>query len=859
MENITHSIMESSIQMELSNRELKVYYKQLFENCKSHETKENFMNYLVTICKELIGDLNIDLELLKKDMQDDVLCSVRRFGAIESVKRCLKELAEASNYKTVFHPDWIVYAGRLEIQRLKLIVPETLEEELDLLEEIWNKDELDYYSFCKQNIKELEHMLHEKRYNDYKLTYFGIRTLEKSYLMKYIENDVEKIVETPQRLYLRVAAFLFMPDIDKVREYYYLLSDGYYTHASPTLFNSGVKKGSLSSCFLLSLEDNLEHIFKQLSNCAMISKATGGIGLDITNIRHSQIGHNGKSSGIVPMLQVYNNALRYVDQTGKRKGSATVFLQPWHVDIIDFLYLKRQHGKEEMRARDLFYCVWMCDLFMKRVKNNETWSLFCPKKAPMLTNTYGTEFERYYIEYEKNGVYSEQVPARQIMHLIIETQIETGMPFIAHKDTINKTNNQKNLGLIRSSNLCMEIVEVTDGEQIASCNLASIALDEYVEYDSTNKAYYNFEKLGKITRMVVRALNRVIDRTVYPLVKYDENGKEINDGPIKKPNMKYRPLGIGVQALADTFMKLNIAWESDEARELNKHIFATIYYYAMLESIDMAKETGSYIGFDGSPASRGILKVDMIAKERARKQLYMNGIVDTDDNYTEMLNSLAYDIFDKHVSKMYNWEELRQNVKRHGMKNSLLVALMPTASSAQIRYKTEAFEPMTCNLYVRSVLSGNHIIINRFMVRELESMGLWNKSVMNLILKNKGSIQHLPDALANDDPDKLKQLQRLKELCKTAFEIKQKHLVDLSIDRSFYVCQSQSLNIFMNDPSPDQLLSMHFYAWQNGLSTGMYYLRTSPATEAIQFTVDGEIDLKQSVVCTDEVCISCST
>ena len=845
----------NSKQMNMRNQELKSFYITLFEKKKANENKHKFIEYLQEICEDLVDDLNVDLTLLNKEMEDDVLCSVRKYGAIDSLKRVLGELAEASNYKTVYHPDWIVFAGRLEIQRLKLIVPTTYEDQLDLLKNVWSTKDIDYYKFCKENIDELETMLYEKRLNDYNLTYFGIRTLEKSYLMKYIQNDVEKIVETPQRMYLRVAIFLFMPDLDMIRKYFYLLTDGYYTHASPTLFNAGVKKGSLASCFLLSLNDDLEHIFKQLSNCAMISKATGGIGLDISNIRHSQIGHNGKSSGIVPMLQVYNNALRYVDQTGKRKGSATIFLQPWHIDIMDFLYLKRQHGKEELRARDLFYCVWMNDLFMKRVKNNEMWSLFCPKKAPLLTSTYGKEFEKHYQQYEKECVYSDQIPARQIMQTIIETQIETGMPFIAHKDTVNSVNNQKNLGLIRSSNLCMEIVEVTDGQTISSCNLASIALDEYVKQDSNGHYYYDFKELGNVTRLVVRALNRVIDRTEYPLVKYDEDGNEIRDGPIKQPNLKYRPLGIGVQALADTFLKLGIEWESQEAKELNKHIFATMYYYAMLETIEMAKETGSYIGFNGSPASKGILKIDMIAEERARKEFYSNGIY-----YDEkILECRKQEILKTHVSDMYDWDELRQSVKRHGMKNSLLIALMPTASSAQIRYKTEAFEPMTCNLYVRSVLSGNHIIINRYMVRELEKIGLWNKTIMNLIMKNKGSIQFLPDELANGDPDKLNRIHKLKRMCKTAFEIKQKALVDLSIDRSFYVCQSQSLNIFMEDPRPDQLLTMHFYAWQNGLSTGMYYLRSSPTTEAIQFTIDGELDMKNSVVCTDEVCISCST
>lgn len=854
MENILPTIMSQSSQMDLRNSELEHYYSQLFSFHDAGKTNENFKKFLMSICEDLKGDLNIEVAELTKVFNDETLCGVKKFGATESLKRCLKDIAEAANFKTIRNPDWMIFAGRLEIQRLKLIVPTTLQEELDLLRNIWNSHEHDYYSFCSKNIVELENMLYETRMNDYNLTYFGIKTLETSYLMKYIENDVERIIETPQRLYLRVACFLFMPDIDMVREYYYLLSQGKYTHASPTLFNSGVKKGSLASCFLLSVNDDLEHIFKQLSNCAMISKATGGIGLDISNIRHSQIGHNGKSSGIVPMLRVFNDALKYVDQTGKRKGSATIFLQPWHIDILDFIELKKPHGKEEMRARDLFYCVWCNDLFFKRVYNNEDWVLFCPKKAPMLTQTYGEEFEKWYIHYEEQGIYSMRIPARKIMHEIIVSQIETGMPFIAHKDTVNYTNNQKNLGLIRSSNLCMEIVEVTDGDTISSCNLASIALDEYI----TNGTY-DFDELGRVTRKVVRALNRVIDRTEYPLVKYDADGKVVKDGPIKRPNMKHRPLGIGVQALADTFLKLNIDWESEPAKELNKEIFATIYYHAVSESVEMAKETGSYIGFDGSPASQGLLKPDLIAKERARKQLYLKGIQTGHPDYTRYEKELVDAIFDEHVSKKYDWEALRENVKRHGMKNSLLVALMPTASSAQIRYKTEAFEPMSSNLYLRTVLSGTHIVINRIMVDHLKQLGLWNESISNFLLKHDGSIQELPESLLTDT-EKQKQLRHLKQVCKTSFEIKQKTLMDLSIDRSFYVCQSQSLNIFMETPTPDKLLAMHFHGWKHGLSTGMYYLRSEPARNAIQFTLDGDIDLtKQSMVCTEEVCMSCST
>jgi len=778
-----------------------------------------FIAYLNGIIESLSYGLKVDLKLLESDLNDPVLLSMQSFGIEEGMKRVLLPIAESANYKAVIHPDWSLLAGRLEIERLKMLVPKTLLEMINIKPEIWrNDDNCDYLDFVRHHSQELEAMIVPER--DYDLYFFGVRTLEKSYLTKIDDNQ---FLETPQRMYLRIATFLWMPNLPKINEYYNLMSRGYFTHASPTMFNSGLKNGALASCYLLSIQDDLEKIFKCLGQCAMISKAAGGIGLDITNIRHSSVGHTGQSSGIVPMLKVYDASMRYVDQGGRRKGAATIFLQPWHIDFPDFLLLKRQHGKEENRARDLFYAVWNCDIFMRRVREDKNWTLFCPKSVPKLKDTFGKEFDNWYLQYEKMDIPKKVMPARELWAELITTQIETGMPFMTNKDTANYTSNQKNLGLIRSSNLCVEIMEVTDENTISSCNLASISLDEFV---TNNGTVFDHKHLGYVVRQIVNGLNRVIDRTCYPLSTSSEAG------PIKTTNLKYRPLGIGVQALADTFLKMGMAWTDPAARELNKEIFATIYYHAIDESANMASIFGSYDGFEKSPASNGILKFDLISSELERKKGKEAPL---------------------ELSPMYDWAALKEKAAL-GLRNSLLVALMPTAASAQIRYKNESFEPFTTNIYTRSVLSGNHLIVNRYLVQDLEEMGLWNKTVIDFILSRDGSIAELPEGLVRTEDGKAK-LARLKEKYLTSFEISQKLLVDMAIDRSIYVCQSQSLNIYYKNPDHRKLSSLHFYAWENALSTGMYYLRTAAATEAIKFTIDAP----SMKICTDEVCISCQS
>jgi len=827
-----------------TNKQVKDALNKNFEILQAAENDENFQKYLRLITSDLAKNLTVNLELFEKDITDPVISKTKDFGAIESLKRVLLPLAEGANYKATNHPDWSLLAGRLESLRLKLLVPETFKETLETSQNVWlNETPFNYYDFCVQNAEKLEALIVPER--DFSFYFFGIRTLEKSYLMKYIEendddNETEKLLETPQMMYLRIATFLWMPNIEKIKEYYDLMSLGYFTHASPTMFNCGIKKGSLASCYLLSVQDDAKKIYKCLSQCAMISKSSGGIGLDISNIRHSKIGFSGHSSGIVPMLKVYDATMKYINQEGRRKGSATIFLQPWHLDFPDFLLLRRQEGAEEFRARDLFYAMWSCDLFMKRVENDEMWTLFCPKYAPMLKDTIGDEFDKWYLHYEntiKSSRKMKQVRARELWNELLTTQIETGMPFIAHRDTANRTSNQQNLGVIRSSNLCMEITEVTDETTISSCNLASICLDEYVNPETRQ---FDFVKLGEITRKIVQSLNHVIDRTIYPL------RKQKGDGPIAETNKKYRPLGIGVQALADTFLKMDLAWTDAEAKQLNKDIFATIYYNALLESCELTSVYGKYTGFEGSPASKGLLKPHLIALERARKQ------------GAENIETKAAEILDAELSKMYDWNKLAEKIQNNGLANSLLVALMPTASTAQIRYKNESFEPFTTNMYVRSVLSGNHLIVNRYMVNDLKELKLWNKSVIDFIIKHEGSISELPLEIV--DENKRPELLRLKEKYKTAFELSQKLIVDMAVDRSLYICQSQSLNIHIKNPTFKQLTSLHFYAWKNCLTTGMYYLRTAPSTEAVKFTVEGELDIKKSAtICTEDVCISCSS
>jgi ribonucleotide reductase alpha subunit len=656
---------------------------------------------------------------------------------------------------------------------------------------------------------------------DYLFDYFGFKTLERAYLLRI----GSKILERPQHMFMRVALGIHGNDIKDALETYDAMSTKMFLHATPTLFNYGTMREQGSSCFLLHMnDDSISGIYDSLSECAAISKYAGGIGIHIHNIRgkNSVIrGTNGKSDGIVPMLRVFNSTARYVNQSGKRNGSIAIYIEPWHIDIETFLDMKKNHGNEEERARDLFYGLWIPDLFMKRVKSNSTWSLMCPDKCKHLSDTFGDEFEELYTRYEKEGKFSKQINAQDLWVKILESQIETGTPYMLYKDAVNKKSNQSNLGTIKSSNLCTEIVEYTSPDEIAVCNLASLCLPSYIK-----DGEFDFETLGKHVKILTKNLNKIIDKNFYPLEK------------ARVSNLKHRPIGIGVQGLWDTYMILKLPYESDEASELNKRIFETIYYYAMLMSMEIAQKReqvihaeenyndydimlnefetglknfkGAYSTFEGSPLSKGIFQFDMWGVSPS----------------------------------MYDWDNLKQMVKQHGVRNCLLVAPMPTASTSQIMGFTESFEVSTSNIYKRKTLAGEFIIINKYLVRDLIEHGLWNTHMKEEILIREGSVQSI-----NTIPENMKLLY------KTAWEIKQKKYIEQAKDRGAFICQSQSMNIFLAEPTFNKLNTIHFYTWSSGLKTGMYYLRTKPKANTQQFTID---PTKSKSNVEDAICESCS-
>ncbi len=696
--------------------------------------------------------------------------------------------SEVAATMTTRHPDFAKLAARISISNLHKVTSESFSNTMKRLYTHVNPKtgenaaliSTETYGVVKNNAKKLDDALDYSR--DYNYDFFGFKTLERSYLM----NLDEKIVERPQHMLMRVAVGIHGEDIDSAIQTYNLMSEKWFTHATPTLFNAGTPKPQLSSCFLLSMQDDsIDGIYDTLKQCAKISQSAGGIGLSIHNIRATGAyikGTNGTSNGIVPMLRNFDMTARYVDQGGgKRKGSFAIYLEPWHADVFEFLDLKKNHGKEEMRARDLFYALWIPDLFMKRVEENGDWSLFSPDVTPELYDTYGDEFEKLYEKLEKEGKARRTVKAQELWFEILESQIETGTPYILYKDHANKKSNQKNLGTIRSSNLCTEIMEYTSKDEVAVCNLASIALSKFVKEDQT----FDHEKLYEITKVATKNLNKVIDVNYYPVPEAE------------KSNLRHRPIGIGVQGLADTFAMMRFPFDSPEARKLNSEIFETIYFAAMETSMEMAQVEGPYETFKGSPVSKGIFQFDMWG---------------VDPN-----------------SGRWDWYDLKQKVRKHGVRNSLLVAPMPTASTSQILGNNECFEPFTSNLYVRRVLSGEFIVANKYMMQDLIKLGLWDESMMNKIKANNGSIQDIPEIPEN-----------IKELYKTVWEISQKSIIDMAADRGAYICQSQSMNIHLTDANFGKMTSMHFYAWKKGLKTGMYYLRTKAATDAIKFTVQKE-------------------
>ncbi|UZO82206.1 ribonucleoside-diphosphate reductase subunit alpha [Aquimarina sp. ERC-38] len=694
--------------------------------------------------------------------------------------------AEIAATMTITHPDYAKLAARISVSNLHKNTKKTFSEVVTDLYEYINprtgkKSPLiadEVYKVIKENKEKLDSTIIYNR--DFGYDYFGFKTLERSYLLK-IDG---KIAERPQHMLMRVSIGIHLNDLDAAIETYELMSKKFFTHATPTLFNSGTPKPQMSSCFLLTTkDDSIDGIYDTLKQTAKISQSAGGIGLSIHNVRATGsyiAGTNGTSNGIVPMLKVFNDTARYVDQGGgKRKGSFAIYVEPWHADIFDFLDLKKNHGKEEMRARDLFYAMWIPDLFMERVQTDGTWTLMCPNECPGLYDMHGEAFEKKYEQYEAEGKGRKTIKARELWEKILESQIETGTPYMLYKDAANRKSNQQNLGTIRSSNLCTEILEYTSPDEIAVCNLASIALPMFVKNGS-----FDHKELFRITKRVTKNLNRVIDRNYYP-VKEAENS-----------NIRHRPIGLGVQGLADTFIQLRMPFTSDEAKQLNQEIFETLYFAAVTASMEEAKVDGPYQSYEGSPISKGEFQYNL------------------------------WGIKDEELSGRWDWAKLRKQVLKNGVRNSLLVAPMPTASTSQILGNNEAFEPYTSNIYTRRVLSGEFIVVNKHLLEDLVNLGLWSDDLKDAIMRANGSVQNI-DGIP----------QELKDLYKTVWELSMKDIIDMSRHRGYFIDQSQSLNLFMEGATMSKLTSMHFYAWKSGLKTGMYYLRTKSAVDAIKFTL----------------------
>jgi ribonucleoside-diphosphate reductase alpha chain len=717
--------------------------------------------------------------------------------------------AETAASLATLHPDYAILAARIAVSNLHKNTTksfaQTMQQLFDNTDANTGKHSpivtQDLLNAVKQHADLLDSAIIYDR--DFNFDYFGFKTLEHSYLLRIHGN----IVERPQHMYMRVALGIHGDDVAAAIATYHLMSEGWFTHATPTLFNSGTPHPQMSSCFLLTMQDDsVEGIYNTLKQTALISKNAGGIGLSIHKIRakgSTIAGTNGNSNGIVPMLKVFNDTARYIDQGGgKRKGAFAIYLEPWHADIFEFLQLKKNHGSEELRARDLFYAMWVNDLFMQRVQADGEWNLFCPHECPGLDECWGDAFEALYTRYESEGKSRRTIKAQELWFAILESQIETGTPYILYKDHANRKSNQQHLGTIKSSNLCTEIIQYTSPDEIAVCNLASIALPKFVENNQ-----FNHQKLFDVTYHATRNLNKIIDRNLYPVEE------------ARNSNMRHRPIGLGIQGLADAFIMLRLPFDSDAAQTLNQLIFETIYYAAMRASIDLAKELGAYESYQGSPLSQGKLQCDLWGHT---------------------------------PSAQWNWDELRADLAQHGARNSLLLAPMPTASTSQILGNNECFEPYTSNIYTRRVLSGEFIVVNKHLLRDLNDLGLWDDKMRNDLIRANGSVQDIPRIPAP-----------IKALYKTVWEIKQKTLIDMAADRGAFICQSQSMNLFMAQPTIAKLSSMHFYTWTKGLKTGIYYLRSKAAAQAVQFTVsDDEKDdaIIEGEVCTmEEGCISCGS
>jgi len=739
---------------------------------------------------------NIDPDIIAQKVVSSIYDGVTSMELDEEAGRIAISMTE--------HIEYSKLASRITISNLHKSTHECFSEVMELLWGNTDKNNKhapiiadDIIEIVRQHKNTLNFAIDYSR--DYNFDYFGFKTLEKSYLMKIFDKDINKmkVVERPQHLYMRVAIGIHKQDIENVLKTYNLISQHFYTHASPTMFNAGSRLSNLSSCFLLGTNDNIEGIFKTITDCGKISKVGGGIGVHISNIRAKGSiirGTNGTSDGIIPMLKVYNETCKYINQSGKRKGSFAMYIEPWHADILEFLELKKNQGHEDVRARDLFYALWIPDLFMKQVEKDGEWYLMCPDECPGLPDAYGEEFEKLYNKYVDEKKYRKVVKAQEIWRKMMDAQIETGVPYIGFKDAVNKKCNQKNLGTIKSSNLCIEISLYSDHENYAVCNLASLALPKYVEYDENNKPFFNHIKLKDVSEHVVFAMNKVIDNNYYPTPETAQT------------NFKHRPLGIGVQGLSDVYIKMRMSFDSPEAKQLNKEIFETLYYGCLKGSLEQAKLYGAYETFNGSPFSEGKLQFDLAAEFDGRD-------------------------LNEYLSGRWDWEALRSEIKQYGVRNSMLTALMPTASSAQIMNNSECFEPIDSCIFKRRTLSGEYMVVNKYLVEDLTKLGIWSKEMKERIIAMDGSIQKI-DEIPDD----------IKKIYKTVWETSMKAVIEQAGDRQLFVDQMQSMNLFMAAPNYKKLSSMLSYSWKNHLKSGMYYLRSKGAYQAGKFSIDASLE-----------------
>ena len=744
------------------------------------------------------------------------------------------------------HPDYNILAGRIVVSNHQKNTDDKFSKVITKLYKHTDKHNKhapiitkQLYDFVLENQEQLNKLCDYDR--DYLIDYFGFKTLERAYLMQ--KDNV--IIERPQHMWLRVSLGIHKENMEKVIETYHYMSQKYFTHATPTLFNAGTNHPQLSSCYLLTMEnDSIDGIYSTLRDCALISKWAGGIGLHIHNVRASGShirGTNGTSNGIVPMLRVFNNTAKYVDQGGgKRNGSFAIYMEPWHADIEMFLQMRKNHGDEELKARDLFYALWVPDLFMERVKNDEMWTLMCPDECPGLSDVYGDKFNDLYKKYEEKNKGRTAIKARSLWFQILDAQMETGTPYLLYKDACNRKSNQQNIGTIKSSNLCTEIVEYSDEKESAVCNLASIALPAFVNKDASGNAVFDYEKLHEVTKVVTNNLNAVIDINFYPTEK------------TKRSNMRHRPIGIGVQGLADVFFMMNISFISDEAKETNKLIFETIYHASLEQSYEIAKERSDKLvrlnehdNFSDSISIEEdvVLKAMINEYEEPLLSKHYRGAYSTFAGSPMSKGILQFDMWDVTPSERYKWSELRQNIKKYGIRNSLLVAPMPTASTSQILGYNECIEPITSNIYSRRTIAGEFVVTNKYLMKELIDLNLWNEKMKNSIVANNGSIQQIetiPEEIRNK--------------YKTVWELPMRNIIDMAADRGAYICQSQSLNLWLEDPNYNSLTSMHFYSWNKGLKTGIYYLRRRAKHHAQQFTIEPENKKKEE----DDICEMCS-